>query len=256
VEPSWKRASRDAAPVAFVLALCPLVAAMAPAPAAPLARAHALVGVERSLGLFFEPAVHAWVARRPGLMRAADFAYAAVHLPVTLGVLIWVWSARPSAFRLVRNTFVAAQALIVAGYVLAPTAPPRMLPSLGYGGAAGAGSTGLDRLAMSPYAAMPSGHAAFAVIVAGIVVCHSRRRLVRLAAALYPPAVLLEIVATGNHIWLDAVAGAAAAALGFVLARGFERAPGSPIRAAFRRRSLTERSGRRSDDAVSDAAPG
>jgi hypothetical protein len=139
-----------------------------------------------------------------------------------LGVLAWVWIARPGAFRLVRNTFVAAQALLSLGYVLTPTAPPRMLPGLGYGSAADAGASGLERLAMSPYAAMPSGHAAFAVMAAGIVVALTRRPLVRLVALLYPPLVLLEIFATGNHIWLDAVAGVSAAALGFGLARTLE----------------------------------
>jgi hypothetical protein len=125
-----------------------------------------------------------------------------------------------------------------------------MLPSLGTAMPPAPGRTGLE----SPYAAMPSGHAAFAVIVAGTIVCVSRHRLVRLAAALYPPAVLLEIVATCNHICLDAVAGADTAALGFVLARRLERTAGSPLHPAWRRRWLTERSGRKSDDAVSDAA--
>jgi hypothetical protein len=213
---------RDAAPVAFVLALCPVVAALAPGPAVPLARAQRLIGLERSWGLFFEPGVHRWTAARPDLMRVADVAYAGVHLPVMLGVLAWIWVARARAFRLARRTFVLAQALIVAGYVLAPTAPPRMVPSVGYGDAIGGGLTGLDRLAMSPYAAMPSGHAAFAVIAAGCLVALSRRPVVRLAALAYPFAVLLEIVATGNHIWLDAAAGTAAAAVAFGLARAIE----------------------------------
>jgi hypothetical protein len=211
-----QRAVRDAAPVAVVLALCPLVAAMASGPAAAVERASDLIGVERSLGMFFEPSVHAWYAARPRLMAMADLGYATVHLPVMLGVLTWVWIARPAAFQRARNTFVVTQLLLVVGYLLVPTAPPRMVPSLGYAHAS-TGLTGVDRLAMSPYAAMPSGHAAFAVLAAGIVVALSRSRLVRMLAALYPVAVLLEIVGTGNHIWLDAAAGAAVAALGFGL---------------------------------------
>jgi hypothetical protein len=211
-----QRAVRDAAPVAVVLALCPLVAAMTSGPAAAVERASDLIGVERSLGMFFEPSVHAWYAARPRLMAMADLGYATVHLPVMLGVLTWVWIARPAAFQRARNTFVVTQLLLVVGYLLVPTAPPRMVPSLGYAHAS-TGLTGVDRLAMSPYAAMPSGHAAFAVLAAGIVVALSRSRLVRMLAALYPVAVLLEIVGTGNHIWLDAAAGAAVAALGFGL---------------------------------------
>jgi PAP2 superfamily protein len=187
------------------------------------------MAVERSLGMFFEPTVHAWVAARPALMKTAEWGYATIHLPLMLGVLAWVWVARPMAFRLARNTFVVAQTLLVAGYVLVPTAPPRLVPSLGFGASLGAGSAGVDRMAMSPYAAMPSGHAAFAVIAAAIVVCLARSRLVRLTAALYPLAILVEIIATGNHFWIDAAAGAAVAvvAFGLVLAidhRGGRRA--------------------------------
>jgi hypothetical protein len=50
-----------------------------------------------------------------------------------LGVLAWTWFARPRAFPLARNTFVCAQALATLGYVLFPTAPPRMAPEAGYG---------------------------------------------------------------------------------------------------------------------------
>src|SRR3979490_1907680 len=100
MERSWKRAARDAAPVAFVLALCPIVAAMAPGPAEPVARAARLIGGERSLGMLFEPAGDDWVAARPLFMHAADLAYATIHLPAMLGVLAWVWYARPAAFRL------------------------------------------------------------------------------------------------------------------------------------------------------------
>ena len=168
-ERTWARAARDAWPVALVLALCPVVAALAPGPAGPLARIRELIEDERSLGLFFEPSVHAWVAARPPLLGIAQFAYVGVHLPVMLGVLAWTWFARPRVFPLARNTFVCAQALATLGYVLFPTAPPRMVPEAGYGAAlVQTGQHGFERLAMSPYAAMPSGHAAFALIAAVI----------------------------------------------------------------------------------------
>jgi hypothetical protein len=220
-ERTWARAARDAWPVIVVLALCPVVAALVGGPAGPLARMRELIEDERSLGLFVEPSVHAWVAARPPLLGLAQFAYVGIHLPVMLGVLAWTWFARPRVFPLARNTFVCAQALATLGYVLFPTAPPRMVPEAGYGlDLVGAGQHGFERLAMSPYAAMPSGHAAFALIAAGIVATQARCKAVRLAACAYPVVVLAEIMATGNHLWLDAVAGATVAAAGFALARG------------------------------------
>jgi hypothetical protein len=219
----WIRALRDAAPVLLALALCPLGAMATPGRAGPLERMQDLIGVERTLGLFVEPSVHAWVAARPRLLHALEFSYVGVHLPVTLGVLVWVWVTRPQAFRLARNTFVAAQTLCAVGYFVAPTAPPRMVAGLGYSAAAGPGDHGIGRLAQSPYAAMPSAHTAFALIAAGIVFALARSRAVRLITLLYPPMVLTEIVATGNHIWLDAVGGAAAASIGFGFALWLDR---------------------------------
>jgi hypothetical protein len=212
------RALRDAAPVLLALALCPLAALATPGRAAPLERMRDLIDVERTLGLFVEPSMHAWAAARPHLLHGLELSYVGVHLPVTLGVLVWVWFARPHAFPLARNTFAATQTLSAVGYLVAPTAPPRMVAGLGYSAAMGPGDHGIGRLVQSPYAAMPSAHTAFALVTAGIVFSLARSRAVRALALLYPPAVLTEILATGNHIWLDAVGGAATAGLGFGVA--------------------------------------
>jgi len=215
---SWGRVWRDFAPVAAVFALCPLVAAFAPEPTAPLAHIRALVDAEQSLGLFFEASLHRWVAHHPPLLLDAQIAYVAAHIPVLVGVLAWVWLARPAAFRLARDVVVATQAIAVLGYVLVPTAPPRMLAGLGYEDVASLGTHGVERLLMTPYAAMPSAHAAMALVVAGIVFTLARPWPVRALAVAYPVAVVAETLATGNHIWLDALAGAATAAAGYAVA--------------------------------------
>jgi hypothetical protein len=67
----------------------------------------------------------------------------------------------------------------------------------------------------SPYAAMPSGHVAFAVVVAGLL--STQVRALRVVAWLYPLLVTTVVIATANHLWLDAAAGAAAAAGAFAL---------------------------------------
>jgi len=178
-----------------------------------------LIDVERRLGLFFEPAVHAWVGARPPLMRTLKVTYVAAHVPGALGVLVWARRAHPQAFALARDTFAATQALAAIGYVLAPTAPPRMIAGLGYDDAPRPGDRGLGRSIQSPYAAMPSAHTAFSVVAAGTVWALARSRPVRAAALLYPPVVVVEIIATGDHVWLDALGGLLVAGLGFASAR-------------------------------------
>jgi hypothetical protein len=214
---------RDAALITGALALCPLVAAFAPAQP-PLERTRALVDAERALGIFVEPAVHGWVADRPALLTLAGLFYVWVHLPATIGALVWARLERPHAFQVARNTFLVTQAITVAGYLLVPVAPPRMLPGFTDTLAAVYGSGG-ERLAhsvQSPYAAMPSGHVAFAAVAAGMVFALVRASVLRIAAVGYVALVIAVIVATANHLWLDAVGGLAAAGLGHLTAR---RAP-------------------------------
>jgi hypothetical protein len=207
----------------LALALSPVVAAVAPDAERPLARMRGLIDMERRLGLFFEPTVHAWFGARPPLMRALRLTYVAAHVPVALGVLVWTRRAHPQAFPQARDTFAATQALAVIGYVIAPTAPPRMIAGLGYDERPRPGDHGLGRSIQSPYAAMPSAHTAFSVVAAGTVWALARSRLARAAALLYPSAVVVEIIATGDHIWLDAIGGLVVAGLGFASARATHR---------------------------------
>ncbi len=203
----------------LALALSPVVAGLAPGSQRPLARMRGLIDKERRLGLFFEPTVHAWFDARPPLMRTLRLTYVAAHLPVALGVLAWTRRAHPHAFPQARDTFAATQALAAIGYVIAPTAPPRMVGGLGYDDRPRPGDYGLGRSIQSPYAAMPSAHTAFSVVAAGTVWALARSRPVRAAALIYPPAVVVEIIATGDHIWLDAIGGLVVAGLGFASAR-------------------------------------
>jgi hypothetical protein len=204
--------ARDIALVAAAFALCPIVAALAPAdPAVPMARGHALVAAERGLGLHFEPAVYAWTASRPTLLAILNFLYIFGHVPATVGALVWARLERPKAFPLARDAFLWTQGVVVAGYLVAPTAPPRMLLGL-----VDPRASDLTHTVQSPFAAMPSGHVAFAVVAAGIV--GSQVRALRWVAPLYPLLVTAIVIATANHLWIDALAGAGAALSGLALA--------------------------------------
>ena len=191
---------------------------------------RSLIDMERRLGLFFEPTVHAWFGARLPLMRALRVTYVAAHVPVAVGVLAWTRRAHPQAFPQARDTFAATQALAAIGYLIAPTAPPRMIAGLGYDDRPRPGDNGLGRSIQSPYAAMPSAHTAFSVVAAGTIWSLARSRPVRAAALLYPPAVIVEVIASGDHIWLDAIGGLVVAGLGFASARVTHTVRGSRAR--------------------------
>ena len=224
------------------LGLCPVAALLIGGdPAGPLARGAALADAERDAGLYVEPAAHAWVASRPALLTVAAIAYVVAHVAVPGWALIWTWWLRRDAFPVVRDVFLVTQALTVALYVLVPTAPPRLVDPAAFedslAGVWGGAAAGSAQLVQSPYAAMPSGHVAFALVAGATFAAVGDRRWLRVFGFLYPPLMVAITIATGHHLWLDAagaaaVVGAAAAIVG--LARVSRRSPARPSGGASR----------------------
>ncbi len=190
---------------------------------APVALRHAqeIVSLERSLHIFVEEPVQHAAQAVPGLMGTLGFAYLTLHLSVTAGLLLWLHRRRPAAFPFVRTTLLLATALAVVGYVLFPTAPPR-LSGIGIVDAVSGGHVDLDKGIVSslynPFAAVPSMHIGYALIVGASVARYAPHLGMRLAGLAYPLFVLLVIVATGNHFLIDAAAGAAVAGVAFLAA--------------------------------------
>jgi membrane-associated phospholipid phosphatase len=71
--------------------------------------------------------------------------------------------------------------------------------------------SGLIELASNPYAAMPSLHAADALIIGFAMATLVRSSWAKLAWTLWPSWVWFAVMATGNHYWLDIAAGVATA---------------------------------------------
>ena len=144
----------------------------------------------------------------------------------------WIFAFRRRLFPLLLNVFLVTNALAVVLYESYPLAPPRLEPSLEYGGhpfhfldpvfGDGAGV----RVGFNEYAAMPSIHIAWALILSVTLVLTARPLLVRVLAAAYPAVMLVTVVVTGNHYLLDAVGGAAVVALGLVAALAYARLRG------------------------------
>ncbi len=183
--------------------------------------ADQLVALERSLHLFVEGRVQHAADALPGLAGLLGVSYLTLHLAVTAVVLLWLHGRRPTAFPFVRTTLLVASALALVGFLAYPTAPPR-LAGIGIADTVSTGHVNLNHGLVSslynPYAAVPSMHVGYALIVATSLLRYGRRRLVRSLAAVYPAFVLLVVVATGNHFFLDAAAGALVAALAFAAA--------------------------------------
>jgi hypothetical protein len=175
------------------------------------AHTHEIVTVERTLHLFVERSVQNGAHTVPGLPALLGFLYLALHLVGTSIALVWVYRRHPERFPLVRTTIVAATALSLVIYVLYPAAPPR-LAGLGFADTVTHSahlnlSSNLLGSLYNPFAAVPSLHFGYALLVGAAIAAYADRRWVRVAGALYPLLMLFVIVATGNHFLLDAAAG-------------------------------------------------
>ncbi len=183
-----------------------------------LRHARDIVSAERSLGIFHELDVQHFAATSPHFVQAvANWTYFNCQFSISFGFLFWVYLRRNHAFPLVRNVFIAANAIGLACYTLYPAAPPRMLGSLGFvdtlNETAVNHHSGLIASLANPYAAMPSLHTAYALIVGTSAVMLVRTRVLRVLWAFYPALVVFSIVATANHFFLDAAGGAGVAML-------------------------------------------
>ena len=179
--------------------------------------ARTLVDAERALGLFFEPGLQAWAEGQEWLLTFSSWMYVNSHFVITTTFLIWLYIARNHAFYFVRNMFMVGMGLALVGYMAYPTAPPRFLPEWGFSdsvaGFVGEQAAQSANVLYNPFAAVPSMHVAFALMIAIPALMLVRHRAVKALWAIYPAVVTFVVVVTGNHFWLDAALGALVAGL-------------------------------------------
>ena len=140
------------------------------------------------------------------LLTAAAWTYWNSEFTVIGLALLWVYLRRHERFIRFRNTILLANLIGLLGFWLMPTAPPWMFPGHGFVDGVNHSSALLQTLA-NPYAAMPSLHAADALIVAWILVSTSRTWWAKALWALWPLWVWFCVIATANHYVLDVLAG-------------------------------------------------
>ena len=173
--------------------------------------------VERALRLPDEELLQQWVLQWPDVAKAANWYYVTVHFPITLGFLAWGWWSRPAAeYRWSRRSITLLTGLALVVHVLMPLAPPRMLSGLGFldtmavfGPSAYDGSTAT---LANQFAAMPSIHVGWALLIA-VVVVRTLPGPWRWLVVLHPTVTVIVVVATANHYWVDAIAAALLLAL-------------------------------------------
>ncbi|MFL5952778.1 MAG: phosphatase PAP2 family protein [Gaiellaceae bacterium] len=154
-----------------------------------------------------------FVDQRHLLEAAVSWTYWNSEFTVVGLAVLWIYLRRHDAFTKFRNAILFANVIGLLGYVFMPTAPPRLL-GVGF---VDQHRDGLVSLAANPYAAMPSLHAADALIVGVVLFSVCRRPWVKAFWAVWPAWVWFAVMATGNHFWLDCVAGIAVALIAMAI---------------------------------------
>jgi PAP2 superfamily protein len=193
-------------------------------PAKAFANGRAIINLEGPHALF-ELSLQRILHSSDVLMAMASWTYWGSQFTVLGLALLWVYLRRNEAFYRFRNAVMLANLIGLVGYVLLPTAPPRMFPDFGFidslsdFGGISHGSA-VVQLASNPYAAVPSLHAADALILGIVLATLVKSRFLKAVWLAWPVWVWIVVMATGNHFWVDIAAGVVVAGVASTVVYG------------------------------------
>lgn len=173
-----------------------------------------IINVEKSVGVFWEVEMQSWVLGYGWLVDFLNYFYLFGHLPVIGTLAVWMYFWHKPQYLLMRNAFLLSGAIALMFYVNFPTAPPRLLPDqLGFGfvdtvfDQYNTGRPWTPSSFVNEYAAFPSMHIGWNMLAGIAVWMASKNIIVRAFAVIMPSVMLADIILTGNHYFIDALAG-------------------------------------------------
>ncbi|HET9324111.1 MAG TPA: phosphatase PAP2 family protein [Gaiellaceae bacterium] len=184
--------------------------------------AHRLLRLERELGIAWEQGLQSLILDHRWLLTATNWVYVYGHWPVIIGsgIALYVW--RPDRYVLLRNAMFISGLLGFAFFAGFPVAPPRFSDP-GLVDTITRYSEGYRALQppdlTNKYAAFPSLHAGWNLLVGIVLFQATTHRAVRAFAFAMPVAMAFAVVATANHYVLDVVGGTVLVLIGYAIAR-------------------------------------
>lgn len=163
-------------------------------------------GFGNEIGLQQQLLPHRWV------IQGLNQYYARVHFPVSVGFIVFCYIRWPDTYKQVRKLFIIVTSTALVIHLAYPLAPPRMMPGFVDTIARYGPTIYGSKTVANQFAAMPSLHFGWAVLVA-YGVWHATQGVWRFVAILHPFLTLSAIVVTANHYWLDPIVAGAIVAL-------------------------------------------
>jgi len=192
--------------------------------------ARRVLGSERALGVAWERGLQDAVLDRSWLVTALNWVYIYGHWPVVIAALLWLFVRHPPDYLALRDAMFISGAIGLVIFMAFPTAPPRLV-DLGLVDTVTQRSSSYRALQppglLNKYAAMPSLHFGWNLLVGIALVRVARRRAVQAVVIAVPIAMAIAVVATANHFVLDVPAGAVVALAGRALVPVLRRVQGA-----------------------------
>lgn len=189
--------------------------------------AKQVIGFERALGLFQEHRIQHAFIHWHWFIEFWDVFYGSAHFIVTIVAIVMMFRRAPSRYPVWRNTLAVTVAIALLGFATYPLMPPRLIDAHGlhYGfvdtlqkiGGLWSFDSGTMAKISNQYAAMPSLHFAWSSWCALVLVPMIRPVWGKILMGLYPLITLFCIIVTANHYWADALGGAVALTLGYLI---------------------------------------
>jgi hypothetical protein len=205
------------------------------------ARGHALdiLSFEKDWRIAIEGWLNDLFVRVDWLGVFGSYWYSTTHYIVTIVALVWLYRRSATEYVTARRALVLATIGGLMFYLVAPTAPPRLVDGLyvdvlslhadaGWWGADASAPRGFGSWT-NELAAFPSLHAGWSLWVALVLIRAGAPRLWRLAGLAYAATMAIVIVGTGNHWVLDVLVGWLLVVMAFTATTAWQRR--SPVTA-------------------------
>ena len=191
-----------------------------------VANAQAVERLERTLGIAWEQTAQSLIIGSSVLVMIANWIYIFGHWPVIVAAAALLYVQRPVHYRVLRNAVIASGLIGFLFFYAIPTAPPRLADL-------GLSDTVLEQShayrALQPpsltnqYAAMPSLHFGWNLLVGIVLFAAFTSIAVRTFAVVMPIAMGFVVIATANHFVLDVAVALVVVGVGLALALVLER---------------------------------
>ncbi len=192
-----------------------------------IGHAQDIITLEKNLGIYWEHSIQSFFLETNFRIHVANTLYTVCYYPALIIFAIWGYCLHRAKYKYMRTVFIISSALAFVIFAVFPLAPPRLFN--GNGIDIGAPNLGfVDTLVTywhidensgkqfyNPYAAMPSLHQGWTIMIAVGIWWMTKSWWGRAIAVFLPIAMFVGITSTGNHFILDAVGGAVVMGVSF-----------------------------------------